>query len=296
MQLRPDQKVPNENDWIVSEMKWPDAIFFQVNGNPLELRRKFHYGKDLPVDITSLVKSSTKNGGTTNLVRVSLLRAKGHIGPKYAFAVEVIEVLQHRKITDMVLNNQRIPGSETLGDIMAKLSVSLDDDDDEIAMVASDLTIDLADPFTAKIFETPVRGVTCLHRECFDLETFLLTRQSKPRRPEQPSMVDVWKCPLCGKDARPYSLRVDEFLLSVRDSLEKQNLLDCKAILVSEDGNWRPKPEPQPSGGSKKNAGVAGMNDDDMDDEKETRTETRDSRTPAPSKGAENEVIDLDSD
>lgn len=241
------------------------------------------------MDITTFVKPSGKAGEGANTVRISFPRSRKHGEANYAFAVEVIEVLQHRTITSMV-KTQRIPGSETLSNIMSKLSVSLDDDD-EIAMVASDLTIDLADPFTAKIFETPVRGVTCLHRECFDLETFLITRNSKPRRPEQPCMVDVWKCPLCGKDARPYSLRVDEFLLSVRTSLAEQGKLDCKAILVAADGNWKAKPEPKPNR-SKRNASAAGIDEDDEDDDEGTGS----GRTPALSKGPEPEVIDLDSD
>ena len=56
-------------------------------------------------------------------------------------------------------------------------------------------------------------------------------------------MIDVWKCPLCGKDARPYNLQVDHFLGSVRQTLEAQGDLDTKAIRVGGDGNWRPKIE-----------------------------------------------------
>jgi len=86
-----------------------------------------------------------------------------------------------------------------------------------------------------------------LHRECFDLETFLLTRKSKPKRPDQPTMVDVWKCPLCGVDARPYHLQVDEFLVSVRKELKERGLLDTKSIWIAADGKWRPKEEPKSS-------------------------------------------------
>ncbi len=127
-------------------------------------------------------------------------------------------------------------------------------------MVVSDLSIDLADPFTARIYETPVRGSSCLHRECFDLETFLLTRNSRPKPPGQPCLVDVWKCPLCGKDARPYSLQIDDFLVSIRQSLEAQGNLDCKAIWIGADGTWRPKVE-------KRKAPPNPSDSDDSDDE-----------------------------
>jgi hypothetical protein len=134
---------------------------------------------------------------------------------------------------------QHIPASKTLNTIKRVLAGPSMDDDDEITMVVSDLSIDLADPFTARIFDIPVRGSSCLHRECFDLETFLDTRKSKFSG--QPSLVDVWKCPLCGADARPYALRVDEFFLTVRAKLADVGNLDVKAILVSADGSWKPK-------------------------------------------------------
>jgi hypothetical protein len=132
-------------------------------------------------------------------------------------------------------------------DKIKKSLASSQNDDDEIAMVSSDISVDLSDPFTARIFETPVRGSNCLHRECFDLETFLITRNSKPKRPQQPCMIDVWKCPLCGRDARPYSLQIDDFLASVRARLAEQDNLDVKAIWIDADGNWCPKEIPRSS-------------------------------------------------
>ena len=39
-------------------------------------------------------------------------------------------------------------------------------------------------------------------------------------------------------DARPISLVDDEFLLSVRSQLVRDNMLDTRAIRVDTDGNW----------------------------------------------------------
>jgi zinc finger MIZ domain-containing protein len=52
----------------------------------------------------------------------------------------------------------------------------------------------------------------------------------------EPSNPDKWKCPICFKDARPYSLRIDIFLLSVRRQLEKEGKLYTKCVLVAADG------------------------------------------------------------
>lgn len=70
-------------------------------------------------------------------------------------------------------------------------------------------------------------------------------------------MPDVWKCPLCGGDASPRSLRVDDFLVAVRESLERRGELNVKAVLVTEDGEWTVKPE-APAGRRKSRGGWAG--------------------------------------
>jgi len=238
--LKPGLSECELSDWVVTETTWPEVIFMEVNNKMLEIRRKYHHGKDLPIDITPFLNRDPSK--QCNHLKISFPQTyKAPNQPNFAVAIEIIEILQHQQIIDMCTKSQHIPEEQVRNNIKAGLSTSLGDDD--VAMIVSDLTIDLADPFMSKIFDIPVRGNTCLHRECFDLETYLMTRSSKPKRQGQPCMADVWKCPLCGKDARPRSLRVDGFLLSVRASLAEQDKLDCKAILVSRNGEWRPKPE-----------------------------------------------------
>jgi hypothetical protein len=224
-------------EWTVTDTLWPEGASLDINRFPLEIRRKTHHGKDLPIDITPYVTGP----GSVNRISMSITRSRNKMKEYGWFlAVETIEILQHNQILEMCHQN-RIPAGLTLDKIKKSLAGPSGDDDDDIAMVLSDLSIDLADPFMSRIFEVPVRGSSCLHRECFDLETFLLTRNSKPKRPDQPSMIDVWKCPLCGNDCRPYSLQIDDFLVSVRATLAEQGNLDAKVILIGADGQWRPK-------------------------------------------------------
>ena len=286
-------------DWVVSDTVWPEAVFLEVNGETLEVRRKNHHGKDLPIDITRFVLPSNVLPTGFNSIKLSIPRLrKDRKDLCYFIAVETVEILQHRQIMDFCLQQKRVPAAETLNAIRKSLAGPVDDDED-LAMVVSDLSIDVADPFTARIFVVPVKGSSCLHRECFDLETFLLTRNSKPKRPQQPSMVDVWKCPLCGKDARPYSLRVDDFLASVRAELAKQGNLDVKAILISADGKWRPKPEPQPL--KRKASNDPNDDDDDSSDDEAIRKEkvleaANRAMEASNSKKKDIEVIELDDD
>jgi hypothetical protein len=289
-----------DNDWVVAETTWPSSIFMAVNADPVDLRRKIHHGKDLPANITEYIKKGL------NEVRLSVPRSeKDKSQPDYAFVVEIVEILQHKEIVDMAMKGPHISAAKTLDSIKTSLSGSMVDDE-EISMAVSDLTLNLADPFMSVIFNIPVRGTRCKHRECFDLETFLNTRMSKPKYPilhpeepqssqlavdvwkcSQPAAVDVWKCPLCGKDARPYSLQVDDFLVSVREQLKTQNLLGTKAIVISADGTWKPKSEDIASTSRKRSASRAGLDDSDSEDEQQPR-ET--------SKAKSVEVIDLDDD
>lgn len=221
----------NESEWVVADNVWPSSLIIDVNGVHLVLRRKQHHGKDLPIDLTPHIKEGI------NEVKVGLVRPSKEIdGVRYAIAVEIINVADHIQVMDSAI---AVPAHEVFGPIKASLASNVGDDD--LTVVNNTITIDLIDPFSARIFDTPARGRACLHRECFDHETFLQTRKSKSLG--WPCMVDEWKCPICGADARPQSLVVDCFLADIRDELAKQKLLDTRTIVIEEDGNWRPKVE-----------------------------------------------------
>ncbi|KHJ34228.1 putative miz zinc finger domain protein [Erysiphe necator] len=235
------------NEWMVKDTTWPENICLDINSRHLEIRRKIHHGKDLPIDITQHV---LKNGiDSPNRVTVSIIQDRNKVEVhNYFLAVEVIEILEHSQILDMCQKTNRLPVSHTLEMIKKSLAPSLIDKDDGFEMVISHISINLADPFTTRTFEIPVRGKYCLHRECFDLETYLNTRISKPNRKNQPCMVDVWKCPLCGNDARPWQLQIDGYLESIRTELVEQGNLDVvKSIRVEPDGKWYPKIEKRKS-------------------------------------------------
>ncbi|KAI9817247.1 MAG: hypothetical protein M1827_001360 [Pycnora praestabilis] len=229
-----DGGTPAESMWVIAENVWPAHVFIDINSVNVELRRKLHYGKDLPVDVTSYVKEGL------NEVKISIMRNdKEKAGINYAFAIEVIGLINHSKLRGHCIISQAQTAAQVLENIKSSLTISVDDD--EITVVDSNITIDLTDPFTAHIFDIPVRGKACLHRECFDLDTFLETRKSK--REGWPCLPDEWKCPRCGADARPQTLIVDGFLIDVRRQLAEQDVLSTRAIVVEKDGSWKPKAE-----------------------------------------------------
>ncbi|KAI1822102.1 hypothetical protein F4861DRAFT_532451 [Xylaria intraflava] len=246
---------------------WPEHMFISLNDQVVELKRKQHHSRDIPADVSSFVRPGI------NTLSVSILppRSQRHSHPPH-LAVEIVEVLSHSSILQM-----------TREVVQKRLASGLSTDDG--------LSIDLVDPFVFKIFTVPVRGKACTHLECFDLENWLKTRLGKKsscacgRRPDckcpkEPSFVDKWKCPLCNHDARPYSLRIDEFLMEVRNRLEQDNQLLTKSITVFADGSW------------KANDSV----EDDISDNDSDTTSMRAASKSTPKPPALREVIELDDD
>lgn len=245
-----------EDDWVVADTQWPEHIFIQLNQCTLTIRRKQQHAKDQPIEIGHYIKA----GANALNLWSSDSQGKASKNTVPFIAVEVIETLSHSSILRLpnLAANAVIPAADTVAIIQRRLAGTFgnDDNDDEIAMVVSDLTVNLADPFSFSIFKVPVRGKDCTHLECFDLETWLNTRPAKKSCgcgsqlsncgvcSKEPSFVDKWKCPLCSGDARPPSLRIDGFLQQVRETLATQNKLRTKEIMVSADGSWRPKTDP----------------------------------------------------
>lgn len=258
-------KAVMESEWVTSNTHWPVNIFIKVNGTPVFVRRQAHNGKDLPVGITQLIQPGV------NKVEVAIPEqsTRSGISPNYFFGVEVIETAHSTGVLNRIKENIEA-SSVTIGKINARLQ-SGPKEDDEFAILQDSVSIDLADPFSARIFNIPVRGINCKHLECFDLLNWLNTRplcvpypknvtcqhtyECSCSTPHEPSAADKWRCPICSSDARPSSLRVDKYLVIVRNKLKEMGRLDkVKSILVSTNGKWK---------------AIGGNDDDDHDEETE---------------------------
>ncbi|MBA7492563.1 hypothetical protein ES702_03113 [subsurface metagenome] len=136
-----------------------------------------------------------------------------------------------------------IDAEGSLRSITSVMKPQQDADDDDLVLVDDSMTISIADPFSARVFTIPVRGRNCKHRECFDLETFLSSRQSDYK--DALTSVYAWQCPICSGDARPCSLVIDEFFRRVRDKVfELGQEEEARAIVVKADGTWELKQDP----------------------------------------------------
>lgn len=272
----PQSERPPDHDWAVASNSWIPHSYFKFNGVSLELRKKLHNGKDLPVDLTGLVREEL------NVLEVAVMsNASDTKHRDYLLAVEYLGALSDARVKQCC-QEQAVSAAKILNDIKRKLSYSTINDDDDMVVIESTLTINLRDPFSAsKICDTPVRGRACLHNECFDLDTFLETRPKKG----DVTAADQWRCPICKADARPHTLIVDGFLVEVRKELAKRGALDIRAIEVDKEGRWRPKIEKRDPNGVQ-----------DGDTPEPVPASARSSASRQVVLPSAHEIIDLDSD
>ena len=229
-----------EAEWAISNTYWPSVFYITVNGKELQVRRKVHNGKDLPLDITEHLKAGD------NFIRIDLLLGKDECkDSQYYFGVEVMETTTFEDLLRLV---KPIPAADARTAIQKRLAPVSEDDD--LAVMTDNLTINLVDPFMARIFDVPARSKNCNHAECFDRDTFIRTRKSVSGKAP---MVDNWRCPVCKADARPQFLVVDFFLAEIHAELARTNRLSgAQAIQIKADGTWtlrantdETSPEPQ---------------------------------------------------
>ncbi|RCI08135.1 hypothetical protein L249_6319 [Ophiocordyceps polyrhachis-furcata BCC 54312] len=220
-----------ESTWTGYLSFWLPHIFLACNGQHVQPRRRQHFGSDLPVELTGLLKPGE------NTVQVSLPRVEGNTNQHWTYfmAVEIISILDHDAVRAMVQANSRTSVEEFKRDVNRRLRP---DGSDDIIAESDNICVSVADPFSSSLFTIPVRGVDCKHLECFDLEIWLRTRPAKTSR--EPSAVDCWKCPICDSDARPVSLHVDDFFAEVRAKLVKDGEGSVKKVNIHSDGTWSP--------------------------------------------------------
>lgn len=226
-------ELPSQSEWVVSDNVWHSSTAIVLNGHALEIRKKSHHGKDLPIDVTSYIKEGA------NSISTAVIGFPDGSTTRYAIGVEVVEVIEEQLIRS---NITTLPWQEARKRIIDR-SINLDPD---VMVVNSQMVIDLRDPFSAQLFEIPTRGTSCRHNQCFDRDIFLETRHS--RNANEPCVADVFQCPICGSDARPQNLVIDAFFVQIREELQKRGRLDAKAIILHPSGDWEVKEEEEATG------------------------------------------------
>ncbi|OTA05942.1 hypothetical protein A9Z42_0066680 [Trichoderma parareesei] len=218
--------------WSRRATYWPPHIFVSVNEKILHVRRKQHFHHDLPLELTDSLSRGK------NRIKVSLPLFPGNLIQDIAYfmAVERIVTLDHDTVWDMVTSGPHVTVEVAKKEICRRLKGL---DTDEIIIESDAIAVSVTDLYSSTLNEMPVRGRKCLHLECFDLETWLRSRPSKPSQGlGEPTTVDCWACPICGLDARPCNLQVDDFFADVAKQLLASGKTGVKKIEVLADGSW----------------------------------------------------------
>eukprot|EP00136_Aspergillus_niger_P010337 XP_003188733.1 hypothetical protein ANI_1_2018064 [Aspergillus niger CBS 513.88] len=244
IRINPSTKTIDDHTWCTTETCWPSVVYIFVNEVELFARRRQHNGKDIPLEITEQLHEGP------NTVSMHFLRSPAEMRDQlYAAGVEILNVSDLVSALDAA---QILPASESLQQIQKRLTSN---PDDEVSIVSEDLVIDLVDPFTARVFNRPVRGRLCTHQECFDHETYITTRALKSGRR---TLREDWKCPICKQDARPQMLVIDGFLCNIREELSHTNQLEnARSIRVKRDGSWTLKSDTVSSTGQTSGSATA---------------------------------------
>ncbi|PNP40441.1 hypothetical protein TGAMA5MH_07768 [Trichoderma gamsii] len=218
--------------WATSRTYWPSHITISLNGEIISPLLKQHFHKDLPIELTdALVKG-------VNTIKVHMPSFPQNIKENIAYfmAVELIVTLDHDSTRALVTSAPHISVDQTKAEIKRRLQLDID----EVIISSDTLTVSVADSFSSKIFDVPVRGRNCRHLECIDLENWLNSRPCKSS-PEagEPTMADTWGCPICGQDSRPSNLQIDDYFVQIRDKLLEERMGKVKKIQIAVDGTWK---------------------------------------------------------
>ena len=180
-------------------------------------------------DVTSQLESY--NGLEVEIEATSAVRGKTS---HFAVAIERWHVWSRQEIIETC---RTISKEEVLESIATSLAPSRSATADVIE-ITSVIRIDLFEPFSqSRIFDIPVRGADCRHRDAFDLKVFLETR-FKPLDTGRPPL-NNWRCPVCSSECTPERLVKDGFLMEVREYLRAKAQLNTRFIIVDHRGNWQ---------------------------------------------------------
>ena len=227
----------SDETFLLTDHAWPPNTTIFLNDKAIEFRRKSIQMKDLPADVTRIVKDGQ------NTISVAIMTLPAGSSHQYHLALESMTTTTYSAVKNS-MSELNIHAARQR--IMSKL----EDNDPDVQALDDKLIIDLTDPFSATLFRVPVRGKNCQHNQCFDLETFLDTREGIGKSKDDPCSPDEFRCPICKGDARPDKLVVDGFFADIRKQLDAMGRLDVKAIQIEKDGSWTIKEDEEISGES----------------------------------------------
>ncbi|KAK1372342.1 E4 SUMO-protein ligase PIAL2 [Heracleum sosnowskyi] len=178
----------------------PQQVNFLMNGKGVESRSNVFMddGPQLPTNVTKLLKYGT-----------NLLQAVGQFNGNYVIIVACMSL-------------GTPPVRPSLQDYVQP-TVALLDSDLELSEGPS--RVSLSCPISMKRIKIPVKGHSCKHHQCFDLDNYV---EMNLRRPS-------WRCPHCNQSVCFNDIRIDQKMVKILEEVG----VNVAGVMISADGSWK---------------------------------------------------------
>lgn len=178
----------------------PPQVNFLLNGKGVEGRTtvSLDLGPQMPSNVTDMLKYGS-----------NLLQSIGDFNGNYIIVVALMSDVS-------TISNLVIP------DYVQPAPAMVDPDSD---VIEGPSRISLNCPISRKRIKTPVKGHSCKHHQCFDLDNYLDINSKKPS----------WRCPDCNNFVCFTDIRIDQNIVKVLNDVI-ENVDD---VIISSDGSWK---------------------------------------------------------
>ncbi|CAI6377854.1 unnamed protein product [Macrosiphum euphorbiae] len=206
--------------------------------------------EDTPLDITQLMDLK-------NCLQNTLKITWSKKPPKYVAGVYVAHRLTWNDLLEELIKRPKRTSDKT----KELIKKSMENDED---MHIVSLFVSVMDPLTKLRMKLPVRGVDCIHLQCFDAIQFLKINEQNER----------WRCPICKNKIKFKNIEVDEFFLNMLQSSDLSE--ECEDVVLLKDGTWSQRKSREFSNnsrtnhcGSTNNIKVFSLSDSDDDNDED---------------------------
>ncbi len=90
-----------------------------------------------------------------------------------------------------------------------------DEEDEDDLLACDEEIVPVKDPLTMSRIEIPAKGLYCVHRRCFDLETYI----------EYCAKSRLWQCPCCSRRLPCEEVIIDDYMTKVFEKLSQNEAL-----------------------------------------------------------------------
>jgi len=194
---------------------FPNNIEISLNGQQVNLQNIVNSQMDLkPVILNSYC--NLKVG-----VRQYLTVEWQQEARSFVLGIWLVQHVNSTILSQKFLNSGVSQYEETQKMIKSKLKGN--SEEDGISM--DSMKISLICPLTRQKMGFPIRSRNCSHLQCFDLNSYFMMNESRPK----------WKCPICNKDCPYDSLVFDRYFLEILDKVDDS----VKEVELLTNGNWK---------------------------------------------------------